>query len=309
MDRASKRAAPREILGVLYNRSGSFLYGCILFFKYHPGGQTAKPHNRSAVFTVAEILGPDDVVVHGSVDYLIQDIRRLLRSVYEQINANNAALSHLTPTPRGLTPESAVSTLGEMLDLGTVDTKELYAAMEWLVERQLAIQQCLAKHHLQEHTLMLYDLTSSYVEATPLRTRPARPQPRTQEGHAPDRLRRALHGDLGIAPGNAVALQVFAWNRQADDQARVNFFRETLQGIRALLRASAAGAISALPLGLADITVETPFTIHDRPPQPGEAPSTSISQVTPGYFEAMRIPSAPAGGSTNATTPSDRAWP
>ncbi len=98
MGRASKRAAPREILGVLYNRSGSFLYGCILFFKYHPGGQPAEPHNRSAAFTVAEILGPDDVVVHGSVDYLIRDIRRLLRSVYEQIDANNAALSHLTPT-------------------------------------------------------------------------------------------------------------------------------------------------------------------------------------------------------------------
>ena len=102
---------------------------------------------------------------------------------------------------------------------------------------------------------------------------------------------RLVNVDLGFAPGNAVALQVFAWNRQADDQARVNFFRETLQNIRALPGVSAAGAISAFPLGLADITVETPFTIHDRPPPPpGEEPSTAISQVTPGYFEAMRIP-------------------
>ena len=36
--------------------------------------------------------------MHGSVDYLIRDIRRLLRSVYAQIDQNNAALSHLAPT-------------------------------------------------------------------------------------------------------------------------------------------------------------------------------------------------------------------
>ena len=102
---------------------------------------------------------------------------------------------------------------------------------------------------------------------------------------------RLVNVDLGFAPGNAVALQVFAWDRHAGDEARVNFFRETLQGIRALPGVSAAGAISAFPLGLADITVETPFAIHDRPPPPpGEEPSTAISQVTPGYFEAMRIP-------------------
>ena len=54
---------------------------------------------------------------------------------------------------------------------------------------------------------------------------------------------------------------------------------------------AAAGAVSSFPLGLADITIETPLTIHDRPPPPlGEEPSTAISQVTPGYFDTMRIP-------------------
>ena len=102
---------------------------------------------------------------------------------------------------------------------------------------------------------------------------------------------RLVNVDLGFAPGNTVALQVFAWDRQAEDEARVNFFRATLRNIRALPGVAAAGAISSFPLGLASITVETPFTIHDRPPPPpGEEPSTAISQVTPGYFEAMRIP-------------------
>ena len=102
---------------------------------------------------------------------------------------------------------------------------------------------------------------------------------------------RLVNVDLGFAPGNTVALQVFAWNRQAEDEARVNFFRETLQEIRTVPGVAAAGAISAFPLGPADLTVETPFTIHDRPPPPpGEEPTTAISQATPGYFEAMRIP-------------------
>ena len=102
---------------------------------------------------------------------------------------------------------------------------------------------------------------------------------------------RLVSVDLGFAPQNAVALQVFAWDRQAGDEARASFFDETLQNIRALPGVAAAGAISSFPLGLADLTAETPFTIHDRPaPPPGEEPSSAISQVTPGYFEAMRIP-------------------
>ena len=102
---------------------------------------------------------------------------------------------------------------------------------------------------------------------------------------------RLVNVDLGFAPRNTVALQVFAWDRQAEEEARANFFRETLQNMRAVPGVAAAGAISSFPLGLADITSETRFTIHDRPPPlPGEEPSAAISQVTPGYFEAMRIP-------------------
>ena len=53
-------------------------------------------------------------------------------------------------TARALTAESAVSTLGELLGLGDVDPHELYAAMDWLVERQAGIEQRLAKRHLRE---------------------------------------------------------------------------------------------------------------------------------------------------------------
>ena len=42
-------------------------------------------------------------------------------------------------TARALTPESAVSTLGQLLGLGKVDENELYQAMDWLVARQQGI--------------------------------------------------------------------------------------------------------------------------------------------------------------------------
>ena len=47
-------------------------------------------------------------------------------------------------TARALTPESAVSTLGQMLALGAVDGNELYQAMDWLLRRQRGIEQRLA---------------------------------------------------------------------------------------------------------------------------------------------------------------------
>ena len=99
MKRERTGSEPKEILGILYNHRDAVVYGSIQFFKYRPGGPPAQPYDQSAVFTVAEILRPDEVVVHGSVEYLIRDIRRLVRSVYDQIDETNAALRHLTATP------------------------------------------------------------------------------------------------------------------------------------------------------------------------------------------------------------------
>ncbi len=102
---------------------------------------------------------------------------------------------------------------------------------------------------------------------------------------------RLVAVDIGFAPGNTAVLQVFAWDRQTDAGARVNFFRRTLENVRAVPGVAAAGAVSSFPLGLADVTIETPFTIRGRPaPPPGEEPAAAVSQVTPGYFEALRVP-------------------
>ena len=101
---------------------------------------------------------------------------------------------------------------------------------------------------------------------------------------------RLVNVDLGFAPQNTAVLQVFHYGDDGNE-ATPNFFRETLAGIRALPGVAAAGAVSGFPLGLADLTAESPLTLPDRPPPPpGEEPSTAVAMATPAYFETMRIP-------------------
>ena len=107
-------------------------------------------------------------------------------------------------TARSLNPETAVSTLGQMLDLGAVDENELYEAMDWLVRRQRGIEKRLAKRHLNDNTLMLYDLTSSYFEGHCC--------PLAQRGHSRDGKRGTLQivfGLLCTADGCPIAVEVF----------------------------------------------------------------------------------------------------
>jgi Transposase DDE domain len=67
-------------------------------------------------------------------------------------------------TARMLDPLTAASSLGEVLSLGPVDEDELYVALDWLGERQEAVEKALARKHLHDGTLVLYDVSSSYVE-------------------------------------------------------------------------------------------------------------------------------------------------
>jgi hypothetical protein len=67
-------------------------------------------------------------------------------------------------TARMLDPLTAASSLGEVLSLGPVDEDELYSALDWLGERQEAIEKALARKHLHNGTLVLYDVSSSYLE-------------------------------------------------------------------------------------------------------------------------------------------------
>ena len=58
------------------------------------------------------------------------------------------------------------TTLAEEFGVAEANEDDLYAAMDWLLARQDAIQKKLASRHLREDGLVLYDLSSSYFEGT-----------------------------------------------------------------------------------------------------------------------------------------------
>ena len=108
---------------------------------------------------------------------------------------------------RTLSPETATSTLGEELDLGMVDEDELYSALDWLLVRQPAIEAVLAKRHLAGGTLVLYDVSSSYLEGRCCRL--------AQFGYNRDGKRgkrQIVYGLLCAPDGCPVAIEVFTGN-------------------------------------------------------------------------------------------------
>jgi hypothetical protein len=108
---------------------------------------------------------------------------------------------------RALSPATATSSLGTVLGLAEVDEDELYAALDWLRERQPAIETALAKRHLKNGTLVLYDVSSSYMEG--------RCCPLAQRGYSRDGRPGTLqivYGLLCAPDGCPVAIEVFEGN-------------------------------------------------------------------------------------------------
>ena len=110
-------------------------------------------------------------------------------------------------TARGLDDETATCSLGQMLELGAVDEQELYATLDWLVGQQERIEQALARRHLQNGMLVLYDVTSTYFEG--------RTCPLAKLGYGRDGKRGKLQIVIGLlctAEGCPVAVEVFEGN-------------------------------------------------------------------------------------------------
>ena len=108
---------------------------------------------------------------------------------------------------RGLREETAATSLGEVLALGSCDEDDLYAAMDYLQGRQDAIQDALAARHLAGGTLVLYDVSSAAFEG--------RTCPLGAIGHPKDGVRGRLqivYGLLTSPEGIPVAIEVFKGN-------------------------------------------------------------------------------------------------
>jgi hypothetical protein len=108
---------------------------------------------------------------------------------------------------RAVDEASAANSLGVTLGLGTVREREPYDALDWLLERQQRIENGLARRHLKDGVLVLYDVSSSYFEG--------RHCPLAQHGysrdHRGDRL-QIVYGLLCTRDGLPVAVEVFDGN-------------------------------------------------------------------------------------------------
>jgi transposase len=99
------------------------------------------------------------------------------------------------------------TTLAEELDVADATADQLYDAMDWLLERQSAIENKLARRHLSDGAMVLYDVTSSYYEGKTC--------PLARYGHDRDGktgLPIIVYGLLTDADGRPVAVRVFPGN-------------------------------------------------------------------------------------------------
>jgi hypothetical protein len=128
-----------------------------------PAGQQALTVTRSlphghvaAVLGTLRKIGVDRLL--GPEGHRCRDL--VLALIVSRILAPTSKLA----TAKALDPATAASSLGAVLGLGPVDEEELYTALDWLLARQPAIETALAKRHLRGGTLVLYDVSSSYLE-------------------------------------------------------------------------------------------------------------------------------------------------
>jgi transposase len=110
-------------------------------------------------------------------------------------------------TARELAVATAGSSLGRLLRLGAVDEAELYRALDWLGARQSAIEMALAHRQLTAGALVLYDVSSSWLEGRCCEL--------ARFGHSRDGKKGKLqivYGLLCAADGCPVAVEVFDGN-------------------------------------------------------------------------------------------------
>ncbi len=158
-----------------------------------PHGHVAAALGTARKIGLDRLLGPDGNRCRDLVLALL--IGRILDPVSKLAAA------------RTLSPATASSSLGEALGLGEVDDDELYAALDWLLARQAAIETALAKRHLRNGTLVLYDVSSSYMEGSCC--------PLAKRGYSRDGKKGTLqivYGLLCAPDGCPVAIEVFDGN-------------------------------------------------------------------------------------------------
>lgn len=153
---------------------------------------------------------------HGHVDAVRMAMKQL--SFDKLVSSNSSRERDLVVAmvaARILEPDSKLATtrwwdnttLPEDLGVDDADENELYSAMDWLLDRQGRIEKKLAGRHLVEDGLVLYDLSSSYVEGENC--------PLAAIGYSRDRKKGKLQVNYGLLTddrGCPVSVEVFPGN-------------------------------------------------------------------------------------------------
>jgi transposase len=154
------------------------------------------PHGHvEAVLTMIRTLGLDDLIAAEPSRH--RDL--VLAMIAERLLFPCSKLAH--------TRHWHDTTLAEELGVGDADADQLYDAMDWLLTRQKAIEKKLAKRHLSDGALVLYDVTSSYYEGKTC--------PLARRGHDRDGATGCpiiVYGALTDADGRPIAVQVYPGN-------------------------------------------------------------------------------------------------
>lgn len=150
---------------------------------------------------------------HGHVEAVLGTLRRLgLDRLLSPQPSRPRSLVLAMITERLLAPSSKLAnlrqwqstTLAEELSVGDADVDELYDALDWLLARQQRIETKLARRHLAEGGLVLYDVSSSYYEGSTC--------PLAQFGHNRDGKKDRtiiVYGVLTDREGRPVAVDVY----------------------------------------------------------------------------------------------------
>jgi transposase len=166
-----------------------------------------------AVLAPGERPAIEDPLPAGHVEAALAMARRLeLARLIDRQPSGERDLVLAMAVQRVLEPGSklsmaralARSTLGAELGLEGADQDDLYRAMDWLLERQRRIEDRLARRHLRDGELVLYDVSSSYFEG--------RTCPLSELGYSRDGKRgspQIVFGLLCDRRGRPVAVEVF----------------------------------------------------------------------------------------------------
>jgi len=110
-------------------------------------------------------------------------------------------------THRQLHDDTAATSLGRVLGVGQSTPDDLYRSLDWLGEAQMAIERRLARQHLLGSTLVMYDLTSTWLTGRCCEL--------AARGHSRDGKRddpQIVFGLVCTADGCPIAVEVFPGN-------------------------------------------------------------------------------------------------